>query len=243
MRVTVFNGSPRGRKSNSHLIVEPLLEGAREAGARTEEVFLIEKDIKYCRGCFTCWGQTPGICAVKDDMPALMDLSLESDYMGMASPVYNMYMTGLLKNFSDRFLPLATPHIHRTDDGGFYHQGRVHRFPRQFFMFNSGFPGEHNFELVEHFVSIVKRGGADRVALEIYRNCGEALGIVADEEPAIARRMNDFREALREAGREMVAEGRVSRETVEQLHLPLMTDDEYMAGANRYWDQTLQDAG
>lgn len=33
MRVTVFNGSPRGRASNSHRIIEPLLEGARQAGA------------------------------------------------------------------------------------------------------------------------------------------------------------------------------------------------------------------
>ncbi len=243
MKVTVFNGSPRGRKSNSHLMVELLMKGAREAGAETEEVFLIEKDIKYCRGCFACWVKTPGICAIKDDMPALIDLCLESDYMGMAGPVYNMYMTGLLKNFSDRFLPLATPHIHRNDDGSFYHKGRVKRFPRQFFIFNSGFPGAHNFELLEHFVEIVKRGGANRVVLEIYRNCGEALGIVEDEEPAVARRINDFREALRKAGHEMVASDKVRPETVAHLHIELMSDEEYMAGANRHWDQALQDLG
>jgi multimeric flavodoxin WrbA len=51
MKVTVFNGSPRGRDSNTHRIVEPLLEGAREAGAEAEEVFLVERDIKHCRGC------------------------------------------------------------------------------------------------------------------------------------------------------------------------------------------------
>ena len=51
MKLTVFNGSPRGRNSNTHRIVEPLLEGAREAGAETEEVFLVERDIEHCRGC------------------------------------------------------------------------------------------------------------------------------------------------------------------------------------------------
>ena len=71
MRVTVFNGSSRGRKSNSHKIVEPLLEGARQAGAQTEKVFLIEKDIKHCRGCFACWGETPGVCFLKNDMAVL----------------------------------------------------------------------------------------------------------------------------------------------------------------------------
>jgi hypothetical protein len=80
MKVTVFNGSPRGRNSNTHRIVEPLLEGAREAGAETEEVFLVERDIKHCRGCFGCWGKTPGKCVINDEMPGLMDLYLESDY-------------------------------------------------------------------------------------------------------------------------------------------------------------------
>jgi multimeric flavodoxin WrbA len=247
LKVTAFNGSPRGRKSNSHLIVEPLLEGARQAGAQVEEVFLIEKDIKHCRGCFTCWGKTPGRCAIKDDMAGLIDLLLTSDYAGMATPVYGMYMTGLLKDFYDRLLPLSTPHIHRNDDGSFYHEGRVRRFPRMFFIFNSGFPGEHTFELLQALVNLVKRGSADNVVLEIYRNCGEALGILDDAEPSMARNLMEFRRALTEAGRQIVVNGRVSQQTVDRLHIKLMSDEEYMAGANRLWDQTMaqvqQDGG
>ncbi len=241
MKLTVFNGSPRGRKSNSHIMIEPLLEGASQAGAETEEVFLVEKDIKQCLGCFACWVKTPGICAIKDDMATLIDLLLESDYAGMATPVYGMYMTGLLKNFQDRFLPLATPYIHRNDDGSFYHEGRVKRFPRQFFIFNSGFPGKHNFELLEHFVDIVKRGGANRVVLEIYRNCGEALG-VPDEgpPPEILQKIAEFKDALRQAGREMVTTGQVCRETVDRLHIELMSDEEYMAEGNKQWEEMIR---
>ncbi len=243
MKVTIFNGSPRGRKSNSHLIVEPLLEGAREAGAETEEVFLVEKDIEHCRGCFACWGKTPGICAIKDDMAGLLDLLLESDYAGMAAPVYGMYMPGLLKNFYDRFLPLATPYIYRNDDGSFYHEGRVKRFPRQFFIFNSGFPGKHNFDLLRAYVEMVKRGGPDRVVLEIYRNCGEALG-VPDEgpPPEVLQKIAGFKDALRQAGRETVTTGQVCRETVDQLHVELMSDEEYMAGANKHWDRVIAES-
>lgn len=36
-----LNGSPWGRKNNSLLIVVPLLERARDAGAQIEKVFLI----------------------------------------------------------------------------------------------------------------------------------------------------------------------------------------------------------
>lgn len=235
MKVTVFNGSPRGRKSNSHLIIEPLLEAAKQAGSETEEVFLIEKDIKYCRGCFTCWTKTPGECAIKDDMSDLIDLFLESDYVGMATPVYGMYMTGLLKNFFDRFLPLATPRIHKKDDGTFYHEGRIKRFPKQFFIANSGFPGEHNFDVLKTFFAIARGSGTGDIILELYRNCGEALGISDDDDPALIQRINEFRDALRKAGQGMITTGQVSRETIEQLHMELMSDKEYMARANQYW--------
>ena len=137
MKITVFNGSPRGKRSNSHVMVKSLLEGAKEAGAETEEVFLIEQNIKHCRGCFTCWGKTPGKCVIDDDMTDLINLYLDSDFAGMATPVYGMYMTGLLKNFIDRFLPLATPHIQRNQEGTFYHEGRVKQLPQQFFIANS----------------------------------------------------------------------------------------------------------
>jgi len=38
------------------------------------------------------------------------------------------------------------------------------------------------------------------------------------------------------------SDGRVSRETVEQLHVQLMTDEEYMAGANKHWDQVMAES-
>ena len=234
MKITVFNGSPRGRESNSHKIVQPLLEGAESAGAQTEEIFLIEKNIAYCRGCFACWGKTPGKCVIDDDMEQLLDVFLESDYAGMATPVYGMYMTALLKNFTDRILPLATPYIHKNEDGSFYHKGRVKKFPQQFFIANSGFPGEHNFDILKAI------GKMQNFLLEVYRNCGEALNEPLENLPPLAsKNIENFYDALRKAGKEMVIDGQVSKDTVEQLHLPLMSDEQYMAEANRQWDEQL----
>ncbi len=241
MQVTVFNGSPRGPKSNSHLIAKALLEGARQAGAQTEEVFLIQQDIKHCRGCFSCWGNTPGICIIKDDMAALMDLYLESDYVGMATPVYGMLMTGLLKNFTDRFLPLATPHIRKNEDGSFYHQGRVKHFPRQFFVANSGFPGAHNFDLLKAYYEMAKKAGESPIVLEVYRNCGEALQDPRGYDGPVREKIDQFYHALKKAGSEMVAKGRVSEDTVKEIHIELMDDEAYMAEANRYWDGQIQE--
>ncbi|MFP3898044.1 MAG: hypothetical protein ACLFVD_01875 [Dehalococcoidia bacterium] len=94
----------------------------------------------------------------------------------MATRVYGMYMSGLLKDFCDRLLPLATLHICRSDDGTCYHEGRVRRFPRLFFIFNSGFPAENSLELLQAYVALHKKGNADSVVLEVCLDCGEALG-------------------------------------------------------------------
>ncbi len=236
MKVTVFNGSPRGKRSNSHQIVEPLLEGAREAGAETEEVFLIEKDIKHCLGCFACWEKTPGKCAIKDDMEELIELFLESEYVGLATPVYGMLMTAVLKNFTDRLLPLAMPHIEKNEDGGFYHEGRVRHMPRQFFIANAGFPGEHNFDLLKPYI------GMQSMVLEVYRNCGEALQPGENDPPELLEQIALFKAALKEAGRQMVEKGAVSKETVEKIHVALISDEDYMAQANEYWDEQIEKA-
>jgi hypothetical protein len=40
----------------------------------------------------------------------------------------------------------------------------------------------------------------------------------------------------------MVAGGRVSEETVRRIHAELISDEEYMAGANRHWDEEIRRA-
>ncbi len=233
MKVTIFNGSPRGRKSNSHIIAESILKGAAKAGADTEEVFLIEKDIKQCRGCFDCWGKTPGICSIRDEMAELIEKFLGSDYAGMATPVYGMLMTALLKNFTDRFLPLATPHIRRNQDGSFYHDGRVKRFPGQFYIANSGFPGENNFDMLKAYMQL------QHFVLEIYRNCGEALQPTETEKPEIVDSVNNFKQLLEQAGEQMVLNGTVCDKLLDKIHAPLISDEEYMEQANKQWDEQL----
>ena len=230
MKVIFFNGSPRGQESNTHRIAEPLLAGATAAGADVEDVFLMEKNIEHCLGCFHCWTKTPGKCCINDDMEELMGLFLESDIAGMGTPVYGLFMTGLLKNFLDRMLPLATPHIQKGNDGGFYHNGRIQRYPQQFFIANSGFPGDHNFDLLNTLLQHQPQ------LLKVYRNCGEALPRPTE---AIRPAVNRFYAALYTAGEQMVLEGKVSEEIQRSIQAPIMSDEAYMEMANQHWDEEL----
>jgi len=62
MKVLAINGSPRGEKSSTIHILNPLLEGMRKAGAETEVVHLCKLKIQHCLGCYVCWTKTPGKC-------------------------------------------------------------------------------------------------------------------------------------------------------------------------------------
>ena len=105
VRITAFNGSPRGERSNTHKIVAEFLKGAEEASAEVENIFLVDREIGHCTGCFGCWIKTPGNCVIKDDMDSLRENFMGSDIVVMATPVYVDGVSGIMKTFMDRMIP------------------------------------------------------------------------------------------------------------------------------------------
>ncbi len=107
MKLLAVCGSPR--KGNTEWMLTKLLEAAHEAGAETELILLRQKDIKLCRGCLTCEvgrDRKPGVCVIKDDMTSLLTKMLEADGIVFGTPVYFYLLSGLLKNFLDRTVPI-----------------------------------------------------------------------------------------------------------------------------------------
>jgi len=116
MKLVAINGSPKMEKGSTALILDPFLEGAREAGAEVSIYYTRKLKINPCQGDFRCSTDTPGICMQKDDMQMLHPQLCEADIWVMATPVYVSGMTGPLKSLIDRILiPLGEPQITLRD--------------------------------------------------------------------------------------------------------------------------------
>ncbi|MBI2907957.1 MAG: flavodoxin family protein [Chloroflexi bacterium] len=236
MRITVFNGSPRGRKSNTHVMVEEFSQGAREAGAEVEEIFLVEKDIKHCRGCFTCWIKTPGICVTRDDMGDLLARFLASDIVVLATPLYIFSVSGIMKDFLDRLLPIADPRLVEGEDGECRHHSRFEKMPKLVVISNSGFPGQHNFEALKVLVEKLARTSDTEVIAGIYRDGGE---ILRESHLLLQPLLWRYKGLLRKAGREVAGSLRLSQGTASALEKPIIPAEQYMRGANETFNKIL----
>jgi len=100
-RILGIVGSPR-KKGNTHILVDRILDGARESGAETEILFLGDLHIRECDGCHVCWKSS--LCSKKDDMLDVYPKIVQSDVIVFGTPVYWYGPTALMKCFIDRMV-------------------------------------------------------------------------------------------------------------------------------------------
>ncbi len=224
MKIAVVNGSPRGRQSNTEEMVTHFLAGATSLGATTTEVFLSEKNVKHCLGCFACWKKVDGPCVQKDDMEELLSV-FESDILVFAFPLYVDGVPGLLKNFLDRSIVIGTPYFEPDSTGETRHVFRK-AVPKFVILANCGFPEQSHFAPIHHFFSRVARNFHTQVVGEIYRGQGPLL-------KSRSKGLNEVVEAyfalLKKAGAEIVKEGVLSASLREALEKPLVPDAVYLS--------------
>ena len=104
MKALCIIGSPKTNGSTARL-VDRVIEGMESQKIKASRYFLDKMRINYCKGCEKC--EVDRKCVQTDDMNLLIEELYKSDIVLLASPSYWGDVTGQMKTFIDRSLPLC----------------------------------------------------------------------------------------------------------------------------------------
>jgi multimeric flavodoxin WrbA len=105
-RVVAIVGSYR-RGGIADQAVDAVLEGARENGAATEKIYLIEQQIEFCRNCRMCTqekGPARGECVHQDGLESVLQRVESATAVVLSSPVNYYNVTAVFRRFMERLI-------------------------------------------------------------------------------------------------------------------------------------------
>lgn len=221
MKALVIQGSPHGKSGCTQKMLEPFLSGMKKAGADVDVIYLADKKIHHCIGCLQCWFKTPGRCVFQDDMADCLEQFAQADLIIFATPLYVFSMTGLMKNFLDRSVPLCDPFLipHPIIPHCTTHPSRSGKKQKMFLISPCGFPEFHHFDsLIATFKQMAQMEGAEYLG-EILRPSAEILKI---QNTLLQWTLKGYFQQLEKAGQELIERGSISEKTQEALRKDLI---------------------
>jgi len=109
LKITAIVGSYRkGGVVDS--AVDAVLAAARDEGAETAKIYLVDRHIEYCANCRTCTqqpGSERGDCVLDDDVRGILDEIARSDAVVLGSPMNFGTVTAVTKAFIERLVCYA----------------------------------------------------------------------------------------------------------------------------------------
>jgi multimeric flavodoxin WrbA len=222
-------------KGNTALVLDPFLEGMREMGAEVELFYTKKLKINPCLGEFTCWFKTPGECFQKDDMQILLPRIAGADVLVLATPVYVDGITGPMKNLLDRIVPLAQPFFELRDGHCRHLERDGNKNSRLVLVSNCGFWEMDNFNpLLVHMEAISKNTGSE-FAGALLRPHGPVLKVMKE----MGGPVDNVFEAAKDAGRQLVEDGKISAETLKVVSRELLPLEMYVEMVNQSFQAML----
>ncbi|MDD3815434.1 MAG: NAD(P)H-dependent oxidoreductase [Desulfocapsaceae bacterium] len=234
----VIFGSPRGKNGFTHLALSTFLDGMRDEGVDAEIIYLHEKNIKSCLGCFSCWTKTPGQCVHQDDMTDILAKGADVDLIIFAQPLYVYSVPGIVKNFLDRGLPGLLPFLKPGTYNLTAHPAREgHDFGRRNLIFSvCGFPEKDHFSPLIDMFRYKARVKDTPIVGELLRPASESLKTLPEKNA----RKRAVMQALYQAGCEVVRQGYVNNATEEQIAMPLFpVVENFHTMANHFWQYRI----
>jgi len=102
LKVLGISGSPR-KDSNTDKIIHSIMDGARDAGHKTEFIKLNDLNFDPCQACDYCREKENRKCKLKDDGSIVLDKTIECDILVFGSPIYMAGISAQAKAYLDRW--------------------------------------------------------------------------------------------------------------------------------------------
>jgi len=234
-KILVIQGSPRKEGvSKTDVFTRALTEGCTRAGAEVDTVYLREKKIKQCVGCFTCWTKTPGECVFKDDAAEIMKQSNDADLTILASPLYHYGIIALLKKYIERTLPSVLPYLVEREDGETTHPSREGYKGIQNVVIVSvcGFPEVSHFGAFSaNFHYLASASQRFNIIAEVYRPLSEVLN-----NPFLQEENDRVLNGARRAGEELITKGFIDPALLQEIADVRLDKKNTHDMANKSWD-------
>jgi len=208
MKILALQGSPRTNEY-TQMVLSKFLEGAAAKGAESEIIWLAQKKINACTGCYSCWFKHPGKCIHQDDMPQILEKLRLADVWVWATPLYHFSMTSYAKRCLERTIPLVEPFLIESA-GLTTHPYRYPELASKKIVLISvcGFPEKEHFSaLVENF-RLLAQAGRWALAGVLLRPGAETLIFLEK----LGKRGEAVMSGFLQAGQEIVEKGEISKE-------------------------------
>jgi hypothetical protein len=216
-KVVVINGSPKMEKGNTAKILMPFLEGMEKAGASVELYYARRLNVKPCDGELHCWNKKPGQCYIDDSMQLLYPKLREADILVLATPVY-IPLPGEMQNLINRMVPLMDPVLKRQNGrtrARFRADVKISKFV---LVSSSGWWEMGNFGTVLRIVKELAKDVNVEFAGALLR---PHVGFLAENK----EKADKIFAAARQAGSQLVKEGRISKDLLRIIGQPLISQE------------------
>jgi multimeric flavodoxin WrbA len=216
-------------KGNTAMVLAPFIQGMMDAGSDVELFYASRLEVKPCTcGEMYCWYKRPGECCIKDDMQLLYPKLRTADNLVLATPIY-IPLPGQMQDIINRLCPLVKPLL-ETRAGRT--RARFHEDVgiRKIVLVSTGGWWERaNFGTV---VRIAKEL-AELASIEYAGALLRPHAFLMKTEGELTKDGESVLKAVRRAGNELVKEGAMSKETLEAISRPLISEEELRRRYNK----------
>jgi multimeric flavodoxin WrbA len=216
-------------KGNTGMVLTPFIQGMMDAGSDVELLCASRLKVKPCTcGEMYCWNERPGECCIKDNMQLLYPKLREADILILATPVY-IPLPGEMQNIINRLCPLLDPLLE-------FREGRTRaRFRKDVgirrivLVSTGGWWEKANFGTVVRIIEELAEDASVEFAGAVLRPHAHLM----KEKGELTQDGEAVLNTVRRAGYELLKEGAMTKETLERISRPLISQEELWRRYNK----------